>query len=157
MDIKLLAETLTIFLAPALPFLVSGGEEVVRQAGKKLGEEGLELAKKLWGKLQSKVEANPQAKGAADAVAGAPDEEDVRAGLRFQLREILKADPELASELAALLEGADARPTYQASVHGAGAIAQGPGAVAAGAGGTAVGRDVHGDLILGDRGRAADE
>jgi len=130
---------------------------VVREAGKKLGEEGWELAKKLWGKLQPKVEANPQAKGAADAVAGAPDEEDARAGLRFQLREILKADPDLASELDALLAAAGGRPTYQATVHGSGAIAQGPGAVAAGAGGTAVGRDVHGDLIVGGGGRAGDE
>lgn len=157
MDLKLLADTLTIVLAPALPFLVSGGQEVVRQAGKKLSEEGLELAKKLWGKLWPKVEASPQAKGAAEAVAGAPDEEDARAGLRFQLREILKADPGLASELDALLAAAGPRPTYQATVHGSGAIAQGPGAVAAGAGGTAVGRDVQGDLIIGSGGRKADE
>lgn len=157
MNLELLAETLTIVLAPALPFLVTGGEEVVRQAGKKLSEDGLELAMKLWKKLRPKVEASPQAKGATEAVAGATDEEDARAGLRFQLREILKADPGLASELAALLEAAGAQPTYQATVHGSGAIAQGPGAVAAGAGGTAVGRDVKKDLVIGGRGPAADE
>jgi hypothetical protein len=157
MDLKLLADTLTTFLAPALPFLVTGGEEVVRQAGKKLSEEGLELAEKLWGKLWPKVEANPQAKGAADAVAGAPDEEDARGGLRFQLRKILEADPDLAAELDALIKAAGATPGQQAIVYGSGAIAQGRGAVAAGAGGTAVSGGVQGDLIIGDGGRAADE
>jgi len=161
MDPKELADALTIMLAPALPFLVTGGQEVVREAGKKLGEEGLELAKKLWGKLRPKVEASPRAQGAAEVVAEAPDEEDARAGLRLQLRKILEADPALASELAALLDAAGARPTYQATVQGSGAIAQGRGAVAAGAGGIAVGRDVKGDLVVGDDRdqvkRAADE
>jgi hypothetical protein len=36
MDPKLLADVVTIFLAPAMPYLVTGGKEVVRTAGKKL-------------------------------------------------------------------------------------------------------------------------
>ena len=149
MDLKLLAETVTIVLAPALPFLVSGGEEMIRQAGKTLGEEGLELAKKLWGRLWPKIEESPDAQSAARVAAKAPEEEDARAGLRFQLREILAADPGLASELATLLAAAGAGSANQAAVFGSGAIAQGPGAVAAGAGGFAVGGDVHGDLNAG--------
>ena len=37
MDFKQLADALTTFLAPALPALVSGGGELVKEAGKKLG------------------------------------------------------------------------------------------------------------------------
>jgi len=146
MDLKLLAETVTIMLAPALPFLVSGGEEMIRQAGKELSEEGLELAKKLWNRLRPKIEERPEAQSAARVAAKAPKDEDARAGLRFQLREILAADPGLASELATLLAAAGAGSANQATVLGSGAIAQGPGAVAAGSGGIAVGRDMHGDL-----------
>ena len=39
-------------------------------------------------------------------------------------------------------------PSYQAELHGSGAVAQGPGAVAAGEGGIAVGGDVHGDVYV---------
>jgi hypothetical protein len=144
MDLKLLADALTTFLAPALPFLVTGGEEVVRKAGEKLSEEGLELAKKLWDRLRPKVEASPKAQGAAEEVAEEPGEADARAALRLQLRKILEADPGLAAELAALLDAAGAKAGPQAVVHGSGAIAQGAGAVAAGSGGIAAGRDVTG-------------
>ncbi len=154
MDLKLLAETLTTFLAPAMPYLVTGGQEMMGKAGKKLSEEGLEIARKLWGKLRPKVESAPMAKGAADIVAKTPDDLDAQAGLRLQIRQILEADAALAAELARLVEAAGPKTTYQAALYGTGAIAQGPGAVAAGAGGVAVGGSVHGDLLMGgDRAR----
>jgi hypothetical protein len=40
--------------------------------------------------------------------------------------------------------------SYQAEVHGPGAIAQGPGAVAAGERGVAIGGDAHGPIVTGD-------
>lgn len=149
MDLKVLADAVTMFLAPALPFLVAGGEEAVRRAGKKVGEEGLEMAKKLWEKLRPKVETSPMAKGAAEEVATAPEDADARATLRLQIRKLLEADSDLASELAGLVEAAGGRGSQHAVVYGSGAIAQGPGAVAAGAGGFAVGGDVKGDLRVG--------
>jgi hypothetical protein len=152
MDPKLLADAVTIFLAPAMPYLVAGGKEVVRTAGKKLSEEGLEIAKKLWGKLRPKVEATPQAQGAAADVAGDPEDADAQAALRRQIRKILEADPALASELDQLVK--ESKTTNQAAVYGSGAIAQGPGAVAAGAGGVAVGGSVQGDLLVGGEDRA---
>jgi hypothetical protein len=100
MNLKLLADTLTTFLAPAMPYLVSGGGELIQEAGKKLGE-------------------------------GAPE-----------IRKILEADSSLAAEIAKPLEAAGPKTTYQAEVHGSGAIAQGK-SVAAGAGGIAAGRDVR--------------
>jgi len=148
MDPKLLADALTTCLAPAMPYLVTGGQEMVAKAGKKLGEDGLELAKKLWGRLHPKVEAAPMAKAAAAEVAVAPDDPESRDTLNAQIRKILKADESLASELARLLEAAGTKTTYQAAVYGSGAVAQGQGATAAGAGGIAIGGSVHGDLPL---------
>src|SRR5262249_23844430 len=87
---------------------------------------------------------------AAD-VAKAPDDGDARAALRLQLRKILEADPELASELARMVDTPGAKTRYQATLRGSGAIAQGPGAVAAGKGGVAVGGKVQGDLSVGRR------
>jgi hypothetical protein len=149
MDLKLLADALVIALAPVLPHLVAGGSEAVKAAGKKLGEESLDLGRKLWARLHKPVEENPRALGAAEEVAEAPDDGDARAGLRRQLVKILEADPELASEMAKLLGSAGRGPSYQASLHGSGAIAQGPGAVAAGEGGVAVGGRVSGDVSAG--------
>jgi hypothetical protein len=154
MDAQLLADTLTTFLAPAMPFLVKGGEDLVKQAGKKLGEGGLDLAKKLWQKLRPKAEASSMAKGAAEEVAAAPDNPDARATLRLQLQKILEADPSLAAELERMMEGVGVKTTYQAANYGSGAIAQGPGAVAAGQGGAAVGGSVQGDLHVGGGGKA---
>jgi hypothetical protein len=142
MDLKLLADSLTTFLAPALPYLVSGGEGLIQEAGKKLGEGGPEILKSLWAKLRPKVEEKPAAAEAAQDVAKAPEDPDSQAALRVQLRKILEADPSLAAEIARLLETASPKTTYQAEVHGSGAIAQGK-SVAAGAGGIAAGRDVR--------------
>ncbi|HEX9945220.1 MAG TPA: hypothetical protein VGG03_24685 [Thermoanaerobaculia bacterium] len=143
MDLKLLADALTTFLAPALPYLVSGGGELVQEAGKKLGEEGVDLLKRLWAKLRPKVEEKPAAAEAVQDVARAPEDTDAQAALRLQLRKILEADSSLASEIAKLLEAAGPKTSYHAEVHGSGAVAQGKGNVAAGAGGTAAGRDVR--------------
>ena len=69
MDIKLLADALTALLAPAMPYLVSGGGELVQEAGRKLGEGGLDLLKTLWGKLRPRVEEKPAAVEAIHDVA----------------------------------------------------------------------------------------
>jgi hypothetical protein len=148
MDLKLLADALMITLAPALPYLVAGGTEAVKAAGKKVGEEGSELIGKLWDLLRGKVEESPRAQNAAEEVAESPEDADARGGLRRQLLKILEADPELAAEVAKLLDSARG-PVSNATVSGSGAIAQGLGAVAAGAGGVAVGGSVTGDISVG--------
>lgn len=152
MDLKLLADAVVIALAPVLPYLISGGTEAVKAAGEKVGEGAVELGRKLWAKLRKPVEESPRALGAAEEVAEAPEDDDARAGLRRQLVKILEADPDLASELAKLLDSAGRGISYQGTLHGSGAIAQGPGAVAAGEGGVAVGGSVTGDVSAGRKG-----
>ena|GEM_PF-1952290 len=119
-----------------------GGKGLVQEAGKKLGEDAPELLKKLWAKLRPKVEEKPAAVEAVQDVAKAPEDSRTQTGLSIQLQKILEADSTLAAEIAKLLEGASPTTTYQAEMHGSGAIAQGK-SVAAGAGGIAAGRDVR--------------
>ena len=47
MGIDLVA--LTAFLSPILPFLIKGGEEAAKEAGKKFGVDAWEKAKAIWG------------------------------------------------------------------------------------------------------------
>jgi hypothetical protein len=136
MDFKLLADALTTFLAPAMPYLVGGGEDLVEEAGKKLGEHGLGLVKTLWAKLRPKVEEKPAATEAAQEVARVPEDADAQAALRVQLRKILEADTSLAAEVAKLLEAAGPK------LQGSGVIVQGNHNVTAGGGGIVAGRDV---------------
>ncbi|HEX6865099.1 MAG TPA: hypothetical protein VF414_19870 [Thermoanaerobaculia bacterium] len=148
MDIKLLADALVITLAPAMPYLVSGGTELVKKAGETIKEEGLELAKKLWARLRPKVEEKPIAEAAAKELAKAPEDSDAREALSSQLRKVLEGDASLAAELAKLLEAAGPRQTWTANLQGSGTIVQGQGNVAAGAGGIAAGRDINGPRIV---------
>jgi len=143
MDLKLLADTLTTFLAPALAALVSGGGELIKEAGEKLGKDGPEMLKALWVKLRPKVEEKPSADEAVHDVVKAPGDADAQAVLRVQLWKILEADSSLATEVAKILEVAGPQTMFHAELHGSGAVAQGKGNVVAGKGGIAAGRDVR--------------
>ncbi len=154
MDAGNLAAGLTAFLAPALPYLLTGVEEASGALGAKLAEDTWEKAKEIWGRLRPQVEANSVAKVVAADLAQAPDDPDAQAALRLQLKKLLAEDAQLASELARLLESAGPRVSYQAELHGSGAIAQGSGAIAAGERGIAVGGNVRDTvLITGDANR----
>jgi hypothetical protein len=64
------------------------------------------------------------------------------------LKQVLKADPALADELAGLLNQAETAVSQHLEVHGSGnVVAQGEGAVAAGNGGVAIGGNVSGSVI----------
>ncbi len=152
MDVSLLADAVTQMLAPALPALVQGGQDLVADAAKALGTGAWEKVQALWGKLRGRVEQKPAAAEAAQDVARTPKDPDALAALRLQIKKILAEDETFAAEIAQLVGGA----SFQANLQGSGALAQGPGAVAAGAGGIAVGRDVHGGIVLGGPPRRRD-
>lgn len=110
-------------LAPVLPYLVEkAGHVAAGEAIKKVGKE----AWGLWEKLRGAVQANPAASQAVDDLAAQPDDEDLRAVLRVQLKKLLQADPSLADEVARLI-----------------VTASGDRSVAAGG-------DVRGTIITGD-------
>lgn len=156
MDISLLADAVTQMLAPALPALAQGGQDLVVAASKDLSADAWEKIKKLWGLLRGRVDQKAAASEAARDVANAPEDPDAVAAFRLQIKKILAEDPAFAAEIAQLLPSAGGGTSFQAYLQGSGAIAQGPGAVAAGAGGIAVGRDVHGGIALGGEHRRRD-
>jgi hypothetical protein len=142
MDPVSIATAVVAFLSP---YLVEGA----KAAAKKAGEA-------LIGALEKRFKDKPAAQEALNDVKSNPQDEDLQAALRVQLKKALAADDTFLAEVAKLLEEAQAeapQATYHAKVRGSGAIAQGPGAVAAGAGGLAAGRDVKGPVITGDRGK----
>ncbi len=96
MDIALIVK----FLAPCLPFLLKMGGKVAEGASQKVGEDAWNKAKAIWAKLHPKVEAKEAAKEAAADVAQNPDDEDLQASLRVQIKKILDSDTALAEEIA---------------------------------------------------------
>ena len=114
-NIPELASELARILGPYLPYLVETG----KKAGDKVvGEAALAGAKKVWGKLRGKVEEKPEAAEAVRDLAEDPDDSDLQAALRVQLKKILAADSDFAEELAKLLEAAG--PKQTANTHGSG-------------------------------------
>lgn len=136
MDVALLAGSLTTALVPFLPYLLKAGEKAAEETGQAVADKGLELAKSLWSKLRSKVEAKPAALEAAEDVVRTPDDEDAQATLRQQFKKLLAEDQSLAEEVRRSLEGAGTTVT------------------ASGDRSVAIGGDAKGNTIItGDRNR----
>ena len=102
MDIDLVA--LTAFLSPILPFLIKGGEEAAKEAGKKFGVDAWEKAKAVWGKLHPKIEAKEAAKEAVEDLAQAPEDRDLQTALRVQLKKLIAKDESLAQEILQIMK-----------------------------------------------------
>ena len=94
---------LVTFLTPCLPFLLNVGNKAVEGASQKLGEDVWRKATVIWDKLQPKVEAKAATLEAAKEVANNPEDEDLQAVLRVQLKKILEGEPTLAAEIAQIL------------------------------------------------------
>jgi len=93
---------LTVFLAPFVPYLVKGAETLAAEAGRTLGQEALEHAKSLWGRLWPRVEEDAAARAAAEKVAERPQDERARGALELALEDLLAHDPDLARDVAEL-------------------------------------------------------
>ncbi len=101
-----LARDLGLFLTPWLPYLQKAGEKAAEEAGKQVGGAAWEHAKLVWSRLRHKVEAKPDVKDALQNVANVPADERAQTALHLQMRKLLADDPELAHDLAALLDQA---------------------------------------------------
>jgi hypothetical protein len=133
MDVTTLAKDLAVFLTPLLPYLLKTGEKAVEETGKKLGGDAWDRAKGLWAKLRPEVEAKPAAQEAVLDAAAAPNDDDIQAALRLQLRKLLAEDAVLAGEIARLWQ--------EAQQAGVTVIALGERSVA-------IGRDVTSSTIM---------
>jgi hypothetical protein len=108
MDPATVAVSVSTFLGPFLPYLLKGGEEAAKEAGKALGAVAWDRAQVLWGKLRPKVEASPDAKRAVERAAERPEDKRVAGSLELELDALLGKEPGLAAELAELLDEAKA-------------------------------------------------
>jgi len=106
MDVATIAKDLAVFLTPFLPYLLKAGEKAAEEAGKKFGADAWDRAKYLWGKLRPKVKSKPAAQEAVQDAASAPNDEDVQASLRLQLKKLLAEDESLAREVNRLWDDA---------------------------------------------------
>ena len=104
MDINALASSLTTALVPLLPYLLKAGEKAAEETGKTVAGQSWEWGKSLWSKLKPGVEAKPAALEAVQDVAHAPEDEDLQAALRVQLKKLLTEDQSLAEEVSRWLE-----------------------------------------------------
>ena len=113
---------LVALLTPCLPTLVKLGGKAGDGAVQKLGEQALEstqaLAKKVWGVLGPKVEANQDVKAAAEQAAAKPESKARMAVFEEELIALLKQDLALMDQITGLLQehegqGGQTRQTIQ--------------------------------------------
>jgi len=99
------ALTVVTFLAPFLPYLIAGATEAAKGLGKKVGELGGEAAWKkaqaVWKKVKDRLTAKQKAK--ANVIAVDPTDKEEITSFVKSLAASLKAEPELAAELADML------------------------------------------------------
>src|SRR5262249_22747141 len=133
-------------LLPLLPYLLKAGEGAAGETGKKIAGEAWDATKALWAKLWPKIEAKPTALAAVNDAAHSPDDADIQAQLRVQLKQLLTDDQPLATEIERLLD--------QAKAIGGSRVSTDHGAVAFGDNARdniVVTGGVKGDLVKGDK------
>ncbi|AUT00811.1 hypothetical protein CLI64_10615 [Nostoc sp. CENA543] len=106
---------LTKLLAPCLPYLLKLGGIAVEKTTEKVGEsiapDIWETAKKIWSKLGTKVESKEELKVAAEQVAAKPESSARQAVFQEELEILLQDNPELAEEIAKILQGEQSTAT----------------------------------------------
>jgi hypothetical protein len=115
LDTVALAKIVTSLLAPAIPYLIKGGEQAWGEASKKIGADTWGLAKTIWTKFVSPSKSQPGGEEkntevikAATEIANNPSDEDAQAALRFQIKKLLTDDPELGVEIEKVINQAQA-------------------------------------------------
>ncbi len=116
-------------LAPVLPYLLEkAGDVATAEAIKKVGKDAWGLWRKLWPAIQ----ASPAASEAVEDLAARPDDEDLRAVLRVQLKKLLQTDQSLADEVARLIVTASGDRSVSAGRDIRGTITTGDGNIVKG-------------------------
>ncbi len=97
-----MAQTITDFLEPVIPYLVIGSKKADVAAGKKEGPDIWAIKKKLWGKLCSRE--RPELKEAAGDMVISPSDPEVKQVLTQEILNSLEQDPDLALEISSFME-----------------------------------------------------
>jgi hypothetical protein len=90
---------LAAFLAPLLPALLQGTQQLVEEAVTGLGHKAWECATHLWQRLSPRFKDKPAAQEAAEDAAARPDDARAQGAFELQLEKVLGADPDLAHEI----------------------------------------------------------
>jgi hypothetical protein len=96
--------TLTATIAPFLPFLLNLDNKAPESAA-------FSKAQAIWEILGSKIAANPTAQEAAIDLAQNPNDQDLQAALRVQLKKLLDQDAELSKAIACIVQHQSLAPT----------------------------------------------
>jgi len=93
-----LAQKISAFLLPLLPYLLKVGDKAAEEVGKKIGGEGWDQAKALWERLRRKKNVEQ----VAQTAAALPDNQALREALREEIARALQEDSALREEIARL-------------------------------------------------------
>ena len=107
-----LETALVTLLAPVLPTLIGAGGQIGREAANVVGAEVADLGRRVWERLQGSLVNRPTAESAAGDVAADPTDETARETLALQLKKLLKDDPKLRDDLAALVAEGERRGVF---------------------------------------------
>jgi hypothetical protein len=93
---------ITTLMAAIAPFLPS----LLKPHGQKIDRPTVaaQTAQAIWEKLGSKIATKPAAQEAAIDLANNPEDQDLQAALRVQLKKILDQDPQLSEEIDRILQ-----------------------------------------------------
>ncbi|WP_369359986.1 hypothetical protein [Streptomyces sp. cg2] len=98
-------------VVPAIGAAVGAyGVAVLNRAEEQAADATVHLGQRLLDRILHRTPDATPIEGAVTDLAGAVDDPDALAALRFQIRRVLAADPALATELAALLPEEPAVP-----------------------------------------------
>jgi len=107
-DIPSLAREITIFLLPALPYLIKwvkvSGIEAAKSLGVEIGKEIPATIKSLYKKLWSKTENDPISRGVLEKAAAKPTDKLVKDALVAQLTKLIENDAKFRSEIKNLFD-----------------------------------------------------
>jgi len=113
------------------PYLSIISSKLVEKIGEKIPDE----ISKLWHKISSQFNNSESGKESIDDLMRNPDNQDIQASFRVQLKRNLEKDDAFKKEIIRLIEEVSAKDVFSAKINGDGAIAQGRGAKSVGANG----------------------
>lgn len=132
--------TATAALTVLKPYLPT----IATKAAEKIGSELPAAVGNLWTALKGRFEAKPSAKEAMDDLLKNPEDGDLQAAFRVQLKKALEEDEGFAEQVKGLVEKAGAQINVRVRD---GAAAIGDHAKAVGKGGILIEGDVKGDIL----------
>lgn len=110
MDATTIAMLASAAVSLLAPYLKQVGEGLAKQVGEEIGKGAggvaWNRAKNLYETVRAKFSTKPSAAEALDDLAKSPDDEDVQASVRTQLKKIMSADEAFSKELANILKAA---------------------------------------------------